>query len=119
MVEPYTTEDKALDELLGKATAPLPPAGLADNIMAAIRREEALAAYATRPWYKRVSTWACSSAAVLCLCVALLPLIVSTETPPANSVAIDDTMVVDEVLDNIPDDELFNAIYAVSMADYE
>lgn len=118
MAEPYTTEDEALDALLGKATTPLPPPGLADNIMAAIRREEALADY-NRPWYKRVSTWVCSSAAVLCLCVAVLPLLIPMDAPPTNSVAIDDTMVVDEVLNNIPDDELFNAIYAVSMADYD
>lgn len=118
MAEPYTTEDEALDALLGKATTPLPPPGLADDIMAAIHREEALAAY-NRPWYKRASTWACSSVAVLCLCVAVLPLLIPMEEPPTNSVAIDDTMVVDEVLNNIPDDELFNAIYAVSMAAYE
>ncbi len=118
MAERYTTEDEALDALLGKASSPLPPPGLADDIMAAICREEALAAY-NRPWYKRISTWACSSAAVLCLCVAVLPLLIPMEEPSANSVAIDDTMVVEEVLDNIPDDELFNAIYAVSMADYD
>lgn len=118
MAEPYTTEDEALDALLSKATTPLPPPGLADDIMAAIRREEALADY-NRPWYKRVSTWVCSSAAVLCLCVAVLPLLIPMDAPQTNSVAIDDTMVVDEVLNNIPDDELFNAIYAVSMADYD
>ena len=118
MAEPYTTEDEALDTLLGKASTPLPPAGLEDNILAAIRREEALAAY-NRPWYKRVSTWACSAAAVLCLCVAILPLIIPMETPQTAAVAIDDTMVVEEVLNNIPDDELFNAIYAVSIADYD
>ena len=118
MAEPYTTEDEVLDALLGKATTPQPPPGLADDIMAAIRREEALADY-NRPWYKRVSTWVCSSAAVLCLCVAVLPLLIPMDAPPTNGVAIDDTMVVDEVLNNIPDDELFNAIYAVSMADYD
>ena len=116
MAEEYTTEDAALDALLSKAQAPLPPAHLADNIMAAIRREEAAQAY-RRPLYKRVLPWACSSAAVLCLCAVLLPLLGTAEQQ--DSVAIDDTMVVEEVLENIQDDELFNAICAVSVADYD
>lgn len=118
MADPYTTEDEALDALLGKATAPQPSADLADKIMAAIRHEEALAAY-NRPWYKRVSTWACSAAAILLLCVAVLPLLIPMEQPQTTAVDINDTMVVDEMLDNIPDDELFNAIYAISVADYD
>lgn len=115
MAEAPTKEDQALDELLGRLSVPHAPANLENNIMAAIRREEALAAY-KRPWYRKASVWACSSAAVLCLCVAVLSWLSPRES---SMVAIDDSMVADEVLNNIPDDELFRAICAVSVTEYD
>ncbi len=112
----HTAEDQALDCLLSQSAAPLPPPGLADDILAAIRRQEAESAY-RRAWYKRATTWACGSAAAICVGLAAWQLLV-TEPQTSGHIAIDDTMVVDEVLDSIPDDDLFLAICAVSDADF-
>ncbi len=115
MKEDHTAEDQALDELLGVVSAPLPPRDLADEIVASIRRQEAEAAY----WhvgYKRAAIWASSSAAVIC--VGLFAWFFAAPVQPSeDTIAIDDVMVVDEVLDSIPDEALFLAICDVSDAD--
>lgn len=117
-------QEAALDALLAHASTPLPPKGLEERVLEAIRREEApslpssgslpLPRLHSTPWYVRRRVWL-SSAAAACLFATLVPLLpFGEEEHNGEALAIDDAILVDDALDVIADEELITAICSVS-----
>jgi len=118
-------QEAALDALLAHADTPPPPEGLEERVLEAIHQEEAssLPASGSRPlprlrstpWYMRRRVWL-SSAAAACLFATLVPLLPSGGETRSDGelLAIDDTILVDDALDLIADEELITAICCVS-----
>ncbi len=109
-----------LDALLTHAPRYAPPAGLADRVLAALHEEEAEASPlpAARRWYLRPYAWASTAAACACAAFCLLWMQESNSTLPADTLAVDDALLVDEVLDSIDDPDLISAICCVSSGTY-
>lgn len=112
-------QEGALDALLAHASNPLPPKGLEDKVLAAIRQEEApttLLQNSLRYGSRRV--WLASAAAA-CLFAVLTPLLPWGEsTAPEEALAIDEDILVEKALDLIADEELITAICSVSTGNY-
>ncbi len=112
------TRQDELYALLAHAPHYTPSAGLADRVITALHEEEAYAAAPLplrRPWYLRPSSWG-SAAAAACL-VATLCLLPMQETSTSSAaLAVDDALLVEEVLDTIDDPDLVSAICSVSIA---
>lgn len=117
MEETEKQDDLRLDALLGAATTPDMPAGLADAVLNAIHRQGSVRAPRT-PLYCRAWFYRSSAAVAACVAIGFFALWQNAPVPGTDAVVIDDAMVVDEVLDTICDDELVNAICYVSSADY-
>ncbi len=111
-------QDVELDTLLAHAPRYTPSEGFAERVLAALHEEEAesiLSRPLPRPWYLRPYSWgstAAAACAVACACLALLPD--SSAPLAAESLAVDDALLVEEVLDTIDDPELISAICSVS-----
>ncbi len=119
-------EQDDLDTLLAHAPRHTPPAGFAERVLAALHEEEeqeerAQRARVTmhRPWFLRPYTWG-SAAAAACLTatLCLLPLLDTPLPQAADSLALDDALLVDEALDSIDDPDLISAICSVSTGAY-
>ncbi len=112
-----------LDALLALAPRYTPSAGFAERVLTALHEEEQKAtlpvAPLPRPWYLRPYSWG-SAAAAACLVatLSLLPLQEAAAPLPADSLALDDAVLVDEVLDSIDDPDLVSAICCVSAGSY-
>ncbi len=114
-----TAQDAALDALLSHAPRYAPPAGFAERVLAALHEEEAPAVPLTRPWYLRPYTWAGTAvAACLTASLCLLPLLEQASPLPDATLAVDDDLLVDEVLSAIDDPDLISAICSVSAGSY-
>lgn len=112
-------QERALDALLAHASMPLPPTGLEERVLAAIRRDEAPAALLRGcPRYRSRRVWL-TAAAAACLFAVLTPLLPWEErTAPEEALAIDEDVLVEEALDLIADEELITAICSVSTGNY-
>ncbi len=112
-------QDAALDALLAHAPLYTPQAGFAERVLASLHEEESATAPLPRPWYLRPYSWA-SAAAAACLVATccLLPLADNSRPLPADSLAVDDALLVEEVLDSIDDADLVSAICSVSTGAY-
>ncbi len=113
-----------LDTLLTHAPRYAPPAGFAERVLAALhedgqRQGAAPGAPLPRPWYLRPYSWG-SAAAAACLAatLCLLPLLTDSHSLPADTLAVDDALLVEEVLDSIDDPDLVSAICSVSIGSY-
>ncbi len=112
-------QDTALNALLDYAPRYTPPAGFAERVLAALHEEEAPAAPTRRPWYLRPYTWAgTAAAACLTASLCLLPLLEQPSPLPDATLAVDDALLVDEVLSSIDDPDLVSAICCVSTGSY-
>ncbi len=115
---PGSLDDAALDALLAQAPRHTPAAGFVERVLASLHTEE-LTAPQPRPWYLRPYSWG-SAAAAACLVATccLLPLLDAFRPLPADSLAVDDALLVEEVLDSIDDADLISAICSVSTGAY-
>ncbi len=107
-----------LDTLLAHAPRYAPPAGFADRVLARLHDEEETpwqTAPLPRPWYLRPYAWG-SAAAAACLAatLCLLPLLNSPGELAADTLAVDDALLVEEALDAIDDPDLVTAICSVA-----
>ncbi len=107
------TGQDELDTLLASAPRYAPSAGFAERVLAALHEEEKPLA-TPRPWYLRPYSWGSAAAACIAAVLALHPLFSDTRPIAADSLAVDDALLVDEALDAIADPDLVNAICSVS-----
>ncbi len=113
-----------LDALLAHAPRYTPSAGFAERVLAALHEEEqqecpfVAVRPLPRPWYLRPYCWgSAAAAACVALLLSLLPLLEESPTEfPAESLAVDDALLVEEALDAIDDPDLISAICSVSDA---
>ncbi len=105
-----------LDALLAHAPRYAPPAGFAERVMAALHEQQEAPAPVARPFYLRPYTWATAAAACIAAALCLLPLLDGNDS--ADALAVDDSLLVEEVLDSIDDPDLISAICCVSTRSY-
>ncbi len=116
-------QEAKLNTLLACAPRYAPQEGLAERVLAAIHKEEATMrqdARQLRPWCLHPYSWG-GAAAAACLTLGLgIALLAgdSASTLPAESLVVDDSLLVDEVLDCIDDPDLISAICSVSGGSY-
>ncbi len=115
------TREDELDTLLTHAPRYTPPAGFAERVIAALHEEEIRATtpqphiWHLPPYFRR-SVAAVAACLVAALC--LLPWLADSPPQPTDSLALDDALLVDEVLDSIDDPDLISAICSVSTGAY-
>ncbi len=112
--ETETLDD--LDTLLSHALRYAPPADFAERVMAALHEEDkAPLPPLPRPWYLTPYTWGSAAAACIMAAICLLyTLKEESHLLPADAVAVDDALLVDEALAAIDDPDLISAICSVS-----
>ncbi len=112
-------QDVELNTLLAHAPRYTPAEGFAERVLAALHDEELPLPHQPRPWYLRPYSWASAAAAACLMLVAGITLLAEGDAPlPAESLAVDDTLLVDEALDCIDDPDLISAICSVSAGAY-